>query len=136
LFVCYNINIPPAGNNSAWNALIDFLIEKWKSMLMNFVVGVDDRPVLVVKYEDIQSNATSEVLRMLKFLRVDHSPGKVAAILENENFSQHYRNHTDKFEHYTPEQKVAVNAAILNITNQLKQAGLPDDIGIKKFTRV
>ena len=105
-------------------------------MLMSFVVGVDDRPVLVVKYEDIQSNATSEVLRMLEFLGVDHSPEQVAAILKNENFTQHYRNHTDTFEHYTPEQKVAVNAAILNITNQLKQAGLPDEIGLKKFTRM
>ena len=135
MLVYYN-NIFSAGNNSAWNALIHYLIEKWKNMLMSFVVGVDHGPILVVKYEDLQSNGTNEVLRMLKFLGMDYSPGQVATILESDNFSQYYRNHTDNFEHYTPDQKVAINAAILHFIDQLKQAGLPDEIGLNKFIRV
>lgn len=105
-------------------------------MLMSFVLAVDHGPVLVVKYEDLQSNATNEVLRMLKFLGVDYRSGQVATILKSDNFSQYYRNHTDNFEYYTPGQKVAINAAILHIIDQLKQAGLPDQIGLNKFIRV
>ena len=72
---------------------------------------------------------------MLEFLRVPHTPGQVAAILRQTEFTQYYRNHTDDFEHYTLQQKEAFNKAILYIIDQLRQAGLPDVIGLKKYIR-
>ena len=104
-------------------------------MMMNLVVKAGRRPVLLVRYEDLRANATKEVLRMLEFLRVPHTPGQVAAILREGEFTQYYRNHTDDFEHYTPEQKEAFNKAILYIIDHLRRAGLPDVIGLKKYIR-
>ena len=105
-------------------------------MMMNLVVKVGRRPVLLVKYEDLQANATKEVLRMLEFLRIPHTPDQVAAILKEREFTQYYRNHTDDFEHYTPEQKKSFNTAILYIIEQLRRAGLPDVIDLKKYIRL
>lgn len=104
-------------------------------MMMNLVVKVGRRPVLLIKYEDLQANATKEVLRMLEFLRIPHTPDQVAAILKEREFTRYYRNHTDDFEHYTPEQKKSFNTAILYIIDQLRRAGLPDVIGLKKYIR-
>ena len=125
-----------AGSNADWQAVIDKQLMRWKGMMMNLVVKVGRRPVLLVKYEDLQANATKEVLRMLEFLRIPHTPDQVAAILKEREFTRYYRNHTDDFEHYTPEQKKSFNTAIIYIIEQLRRAGLPDVIDLKKYIRL
>ena len=125
-----------SGENPDWKVIIEHQIVRWKGMVRNLVLNPNHQPVLVVRYEDLKANSTHEVLRMLDFLRVEHDSRQVAAVLEKEGFIEHYRNHTDDFEHFTAKQKQFINNAIRQMLKELQQAKIPDTLGLKNYIRL
>ena len=92
-------------------------------------------PMLTVFFEDLQENAVREVRRMLDFLEYPYSEDKLQASLK-EGFSQFYRNHTDSFRHFTPDQQESFNAVITGTVQRLRQCNLEQvALKIEKYLR-
>ena len=54
-----------AEDNPQWQKYFTENIKSWRSGVINMVLGDRcDRPVLVVRYEDVKNNRTAEVLYM------------------------------------------------------------------------
>ena len=87
-------------------------------------------PVLVVRYEDLKRDEAGEVRRMLEFLQVAYSEERLGA-----SYSHFYRNHTDTFEHFTPEQKQFVNRVIVQCSEEMESMGITDWLHLKQYVR-
>ena len=95
-------------------------LKKWATMVnSNILVSLIryKHPVLVVRYEDLKRDEAGEVRRMLEFLQVAYSEERLGA-----SYTHFYRNHTDTFKHFTPEQKNLINAKIKSIGKKLEEA--------------
>ena len=67
--------------------------------------------MLVVRYEDLKIDTLNEVKKILDFLHFPYKEEEVAEKL-NEGFNDFYRNHTDTFEHFTPEQNLFIRSLV------------------------
>lgn len=67
----------------------------------------------IIRYEDLQSNATNEVIKIMRFFKSinDPLPFKLAEL--EAGFDGFHRKHQDAgFNHFTHEQKVTVHQTI------------------------
>ena len=103
-------------------------------MIGTYIVK-NHHPMLTVFFEDLQQDTVREVKRMLDFLEYPYSGAELQASLE-EGFNQFYRNHTDTFHHFTPDQKEAYNTVIAGTVQRLKQCSLVQvALKIEKYLR-
>ena len=63
---------------------------------------------------------------MLEFLQFPYSEEKVMSAVKN-GYSSFYRNHTDSFQHFTSDQRSAINAAIAETANRLRTRNFTDN---------
>ena len=75
-------------------------------------------PILVVRYEDIKADTLVQVRRILDFLEFNYMEQKLTERIR-EGYSSFYRNHTDNFEHFTPQQNAFINAELNKIVSVL-----------------
>ena len=95
-------------------------------MVSSNLVRKEARPVLVVFYEDLKRDTATDLKSMLDFLDYPYNTAQLNSTVQ-EGYSSYYRNHTDTFEHYTPEQKAFVNKVILQ-TAEMVQKTVHKDI--------
>ena len=86
-------------------------------MTKEWITSHGRHAILLVKYEDLQRNATRQVKRILNFLQVPHRDKEVDERL-TQGFNSFHRSHKPDFEHYTPGQRERVLRAV-NDTIQL-----------------
>ena len=87
-------------------------------MIKEWITSHGRHAILVVKYEDLQKNASHQVKRVLTFLQVPHRGKEVDERLA-QGFNSFHRSHKPvNFDHYTPGQRQRVLKAI-NDTIQL-----------------
>ena len=58
------------------NQWSDFVLEqakKWQQIIQSWIIDDLNRPVLVVKYEDLRLNAVAELKKVLDFLRTPYN---------------------------------------------------------------
>ena len=53
---------------------------QWQQLVLTWVVDAMDRPVLVVKYEDLVENTQVELKRMLDFLQVPYKSSELEMV--------------------------------------------------------
>lgn len=113
MFFCY-CYLPLTGHNSSWNDTVYQLADTWKDMVNHLLLRSSDRPVLLVHFEDLKLNVFREIEKILTFIgyQIDHAV--LRERLKND-FNTFYRNHTDSFEHFTPEQKEYVASVMASI---------------------
>ena len=125
---CSDISPPPptpAVNHTNWNQFVGQQIRKWKMIAAENILHSKGHLVLVVLYEQLQAHPLREVERILDFLHYPYSPEAVRSAVD-EGFTSFYRNHTDPFPHFTPQQISLVNNAISAAAERLRSEGLTD----------
>ena len=123
------------GNNVGWNETVYLQAEKWKRMIEHYIINNRLQPILVIKYEDLKTDPVTQVKRMLAFLRYPYKDKEVEERLKG-GFSHFYRNHTDTFEHYTPEQIAHMNNVITSVIDRLKQENITNFIPLEPYLRL
>ena len=59
------------GTNSSWATFLTENMKRWQNTVAAWVINFKG-PLLVVKYEDIQADTVSQILRILDFLHFDY----------------------------------------------------------------
>ncbi len=117
-FVCFVLDLlyfsSLAGNNSVWNETVYRLAGMWKAMVNHLLVRSSHRPVLLIHFEDLKHNVFNEIKRVLAFIGYSIEDALLRDRLKH-NFNAFYRNHSDSFKHFTPEQNEHLNNVISSI---------------------
>ena len=105
------------GDNPRWNAFVYDQSQRWFTMLENWISKNRKHPVLLVKYEDLKNDTAMEIQKILDFLDISYSTEDLQRQLSG-GFSAFRRSHTkENFDHFTPEQKLWINSAVMNATD-------------------
>ena len=107
---------------------------KWMLMMEHYVIDPGDHPVLVVRFEDLKSDAVTEVKKMLDFLEFPYSELELKERVRD-GYTQFLRSHKDRFDHYTKEQTAHINKAIRTVIKRLQENNVMDSIGLPLYLR-
>ena len=121
--MCALVPTTTAVSHPAWGQFVGEQVRKWRMTIVENVVRSRGHAVLVVLYEQLQSDAVRQVQRVLDFLHFPYSPQVVERALEG-GFNSFYRNHTDTFSHFTTQQMSSINDSIVATANRLRSYGL------------
>lgn len=78
----------------------------------------NNTPILVIQYEKLQTNVDGELRRMLDFLEHPYTEDDIQCTVHS-GMSGFHRNHTKKFDPYTPSQKQFVLHQINSVSKTL-----------------
>ena len=101
--------------------------------MLGWVIKNHNRPVMVVKYEDLKRNIISEVMKMLDFLEFPYSLTAVSKKLKKKYIEFHRAHSKTEFEHFTPEQKAFVTTMLRNTLRSLDSHGLTHVCDIRDY---
>lgn len=76
--------------------------------------------VLVIKYEDMLRDFTSELKKMLDFLQVSYSNEDIDCVA-NGKLEDFHRNRTNSFNHYSPSDRQLVWHSLMSIEGLLNK---------------
>ena len=109
-------------------------MEKWKARIKNWVLdSINSHPVHIVRYENMRSNTTSEVAKMLSFLHIPFNKVTLADKLQND-FTTFKRKHTsDNFEHLSSSQKQHIKSVLIDTIELAESANLTNILGLKDY---
>ena len=129
-FSMHSILIP--GNNSGWNTFLQQKAVRWPTHITSWIVNGRNNPFYVVRYEDLKSNTTREVQKLLKFLGAPYSEQEINRRLKA-GFNDFYRNHHDDFRHFTPEQERFITGLVNQTIATLKVYGLDSVFSLQEY---
>ena len=113
------------GSNEDWEEFVGEWSRRWSHAALRLAHYQETRPLLRVYYEDIKSNATREVLRMLDFLRVPHSKSLVEAKLGG-GYGSFRRGAGRSFIHFTEQQRLVVVTMLSHVVRECSEKGYHD----------
>ena len=129
-FSIHSILIP--GNNSGWNTFLQQKAARWPMHITSWIVNGRNNPFHMVRYEDLKSNTTREVQKLLKFLGAPYSEQEINRRLKA-GFNDFYRNHHDDFRHFTPEQERFITGLVNQTIVTLKVYGLDSVFSLQEY---
>ena len=93
-----------------------------------------NRPFLIVRYEDIKSDALSQVKKINNFLNIPVSDQLLQTRITT-GYETFHRSHPQEFEHYTPQQTKQVLKVVREVVNMLQKEnnGSGDTFGITDY---
>ena len=91
-----------------------------------------NRPVLVIRYEDLVKNATTGLRKMLEFLQVPYTKERFYEVTTRD-YKEFKRKHYEEFDHYTREQRDFVRSVINDTLTVLKAHGLASVCNIEDY---
>ena len=102
--------------------------------LKNWVIDSShDRPVLVVRYEDLSNNTVGEVGRMLNFLNITYDEKELGEKLRTD-FTLFKRKHnSDDFEHYSSAQKQYVKSVLLQAIEMAEEVNKAELLRLNEY---
>ena len=101
-------------------------------MVKEWVTSHGRHAILVVKYEDLQRNASLQVKRILTFLQIAYRDQDIDRRL-SEGFNSFHRTQRPNFDHYTPGQRQRVLRAINDTIQLLNTARLSHLLDIQEY---
>ena len=107
-------------------------IKVWQQYFIGWVIKGLGHPVLVVRYEDLETDRIGQMKRMLDFLRVPYSEVELLKRMEVDLESFRPKNHID-FEHFTPKQRDCVQRVITETLGVLKKWNHGDTLGVAEY---
>ena len=123
------------GSNEQWEQYLHTWSDRWHNSVVKWAKFGKKRPLLVVYFEDLKTNYTGEVERMLDFLQISYSKEQLEERLKP-GFTLFKRNHSKAFEHYTIEQKATIMRMIARTKKELEDNGIQDVIQIQRYLAV
>ncbi len=92
------------GDNADWDAYVHKWAVRWQDTIIGWLLGNKQHPVMVVKFEDLKTNATTEVMRMLDFLQAPYTREKVLEVVTGGFDAFRRKRRLSTLECYTPQQ--------------------------------
>ena len=91
-------------------------------------------PVNVIKYEDMKTNPSRELRRMLDFLQVSYTEAQFQRVVNN-GYEKFKRRHSprDDYDHYTSEQRAFVNSVIRTTHSVLEEYHLSETCNVYDY---
>ena len=89
-------------------------------------------PVLVIRYEDLKTDTSNSLRRMLDFLQVPYTEQKLQEVI-TQGFRDFKRKHYEEFDHYTPEQREFIRTVIKDTQSVLEARGLSSVCNIQEY---
>ena len=107
---------------------------KWQKTIFAWVVNNVGHPVNVIKYEDMKTNPSRELRRMLDFLQVSYTEAQFQRVVNNgyEKFKRHH-SPRDDYDHYTSEQRAFVNSVIRSTHSVLEEYHLSETCNVYDY---
>ena len=107
---------------------------EWQETVLAWTVNNGGHPVIVVKYEDMKTNISRELQRMLDFLQVSYTEMQLQSVV-SKGYNTFKRNHSldDDFEHFTPAQRLFVNLLVRTTKTKLEEHGLADKCNLTSY---
>ena len=69
------------GYNQDWNAFVHTQAVEWQKTVLGWTVNSAGHSVVVVKYEDMKTNTSKELRRMLHFLQVPYTETQFQSVV-------------------------------------------------------
>ena len=107
----------PLGNNSDWNDYITRMTARWKQHTCGWLLNGRNDPLHIVQYEKLKENAALELSKIISFCGIKLSEQSRINI----GYNLFFRNHTDKFLHFTAEQERYIADTIRTTVNILSR---------------
>ena len=108
-------------------------MQKWRQRLENWVITVHDKPVHVVRYEDLKANTFQEVMKMLDFISIDYEENAVCQRLL-EDYDHFKRIHKDDhFDHYNDEQRQHISSVLYEMIETAKQHNKSEILRLEEY---
>lgn len=123
-----------AGDNPAWSAFIHKKVRKWQSYVDNIILGVQDRPRLVVHYEDFQRDRVKVVAHVLDFLYFPYEERTLREHLQDDFEAFHRQSHPS-FEHFTKAQVEVIQQVLIGLLERLRVGNNGITYGIEDYLR-
>ncbi|CAI8007273.1 hypothetical protein GBAR_LOCUS5126 [Geodia barretti] len=105
-------------NNNVWNNWIRGQVNYWTNLIKGTLSNTN-KPLLIVTYEDIKSNRTREVFRMLDFLHVKYSAEEIIEKFKDDQLTMFKRPKARDFDPYTPPQRNRVRTRLKQLSKSL-----------------
>lgn len=122
--------------NPRWEKFVNEQSRKWKMIVAENMLKNRGHPVFVVYYEQLKTShllqvtillnwaicivtPLQQVQQVLEFLQFPFSKKALTSAVKD-GFSFYYRNHTDSFQHFTQQQRTAINSAIIEAVTRLR----------------
>ena len=118
------------GGNKEWDNFLHDYMKRWKTSLLRIAKFRQKWPTLNVYYEDLKTNATREVHRMLTFLGVPHTTEEVDSQLNEggpQALHRHHR-HRSNGRYFTADQIMFTYNFLMHLQQELRKSGLGDII--------
>ena len=120
------------GTNTTWNNFVHEQAVIWEQTVLAWIINNHNHPVLIVKYEDVKKNTQTELRRMLNFLQVPYSSSRLKEVVAR-GYRMYRREHSQSFDHYTPDQRDTVRSTIERVSKYLKANGLLDKANVTLY---
>lgn len=112
-----------AGGNPEWNSFLSERSQRWVNGVLKLALYQQVHPVLRVFYEDLKSNATHELERMLHFLDVPYTSGHLLHHQLESGFQKLHRKRDHSFDPFTQQQKSRLKETLTYAMNELSLWG-------------
>ena len=108
------------GDNPDWKEYVARMTDRWKRHICGWLINGYNNPLLIVKYENLKANVSLEMSRIIKFYGMNMSQQYLDSQVQA-GYSRFYRNHTDSFQHYLPEQEDDISKAVSDTVSTLRE---------------
>jgi len=96
------------------------LSNEWQNHIKQWL-GSNDRPTMVIQYENLFTNLVGELKRILEFLEFPYTDDTIQCVLSSQSSrNSFYRNHDKGFDPYTASQKENILHHIENVNKILQ----------------
>ena len=93
------------GENPNWAEYVVRMSDRWKYHVCGWLLNGRNNPIHIVKFEDMQNDVLLEMSKIILFFGGTKMSEQDIASRIKAGYNQFYRNHTDTFNHFTPNQE-------------------------------
>ena len=119
------------GTNKEWDLFLRKQMIKWAKYFDEWLIKRGLHPVMVIKYEDLQTDPSPRVREILDFLRYPHTPEMLRRQLA-QDFTLFQRQNHPTFEHLTADQRALIGNTIRGVAEHLKHS-VGTSFGVEEY---
>ena len=120
-----------AGNNKEWDSFVHEWAKRWAHDVWRIAKYQKEHPVLRIFYEDLKTNTSHELMKMLRFLKVPHQSmtNLQQQLLDSSSLEIFHRQRKDGVQttdHFTQEQMKAMITMLSQVIVECTARGFKD----------
>lgn len=112
-----------AGGNPEWDSFLHNWSQRWVNGVLKLALYQEVHPVLRVFYEDLRSNTTHELERMLHFLKIPYASSHLLHHQLESRLQKLHRKGDRIFDPFTQQQKSRLKETLMYAMHELALKG-------------